>query len=177
MAEAVARRHVVLVGLPGSGKTTVGRLAAERLGAPFSDLDEAIAARAGKSVARIFAEDGEPAFRALEAEAGDRILAGEPVVPSPGGGFIEDTQRRRHILERALVIYLSTSPAVAAERLRGETARPLLALGDAVTRISELLDRRRAGYQQAHATVTTDEQTPDDVAAAVAELARTKGGW
>jgi len=69
VAEAVARRHVVLVGLPGSGKTTVGRLAAERLGAPFSDLDEAIAARAGKSVARIFAEDG-PFVVSVKTEKG-----------------------------------------------------------------------------------------------------------
>lgn len=177
MALALTRKHVVLVGLPGSGKSHVGRLAAGLLGAAWVDLDVAIQSRARKSVARIFAEDGEPAFRALEAEAGKRILAGEPVVLSPGGGFIEDPERRRRVLDSALVIYLATSPAVAAERLRGEPERPLLALGDPVLRLSELLDRRRAGYQQAHATVTTDGKTPDDVAAAVVELARRKGGW
>src|SRR5258708_15415593 len=90
----VAPRHVVLVGLPGSGKTTVGTLAAGELGAPFTDLDVVIAARAGKSVGAIFAEQGEPAFRALEASVGTELLAGPPLILAPGGGFFADAKLR-----------------------------------------------------------------------------------
>ena len=171
---------MILVGLPGSGKSTVGRLAAELLGAAWVDLDVAIEQRAGKAIPRIFAEDGEPAFRALEAELGDTVLAGDAVVFSPGGGFIADGKRRRHVLTRGLVIYLETSPGVAAARLAGAGGaadRPLLAAGDPVTRITELLRQRGPAYLEAHERVTTDSLEAAEVARRVTELARAKGGW
>ncbi len=171
---------MILVGLPGSGKSTVGRMAAERLGAAWVDLDAVIAERAGKSIPRIFAEDGEPAFRALEAELGDGVLAGEAVVFSPGGGFILDPERRRHVLARGLVIYLETAPGVATARLTGAGGaadRPLLKGGDPVMRITELLRQREPAYLEAHERVTTDADGPEEVAQRVAELARAKGGW
>jgi hypothetical protein len=90
----VARRHVVLVGLPGSGKTTVGALAARELGAPFTDLDIVIESRERKSVGAIFAEQGEAAFRALEAAVGAELLAGPPLILAPGGGFFADARLR-----------------------------------------------------------------------------------
>ena len=168
---------MILVGLPGSGKSTVGRLAAGLLGASWVDLDVVIEQRAGKPVARIFAEDGEPAFRALEAELGDGVLAGEPVVFSPGGGFITDPARRRRVIDRGLAIYLVTSPAVAASRVVEAANRPLLEGRDPAERMAELLRQRRDGYLEAHEKVTTDTATPRDVARRVAELARAKGGW
>jgi len=168
---------VILVGLPGSGKSTVGRLAAGLLGASWVDLDVVIEQRAGKPVARIFAEDGEPAFRALEAELGDGVLAGEPVVFSPGGGFITDPARRRRVIDRGLAIYLVTSPAVAASRVVEAANRPLLEGRDPAERMAELLRQRRDGYLEAPEKVTTDTATPRDVARRVAELARAKGGW
>lgn len=173
----MAKKHVILVGLPGSGKSAVGRLAAELLGARWVDLDVRIEQRAQKSVARIFAEDGEPSFRALEAELGDGVLAGEPVVFSPGGGFISDPERRRLVLERGLAIYLETSPAVAASRVGDAKHRPLLEGRDPAERMAELLRQRQAGYLEAHEKVTTDASKPRDVARLVAELARAKGGW
>ncbi|MBI1723738.1 MAG: shikimate kinase [Gemmatimonadetes bacterium] len=173
----MAKKHVILVGLPGSGKSTVGRLAAELLGAGWVDLDVSIEQRAQKSVARIFAEDGEPAFRALEAELGDAVLAGDPVVMSPGGGFIADPTRRRHLLARGLVIYLETSAPVAAARARVEKGRPLLMGADPVDRMRELLRQREAGYLEAHEKVTTDALPAEAVARRVAELARARGGW
>lgn len=171
---------MILVGLPGSGKSTVGRLAAELLGAPWVDLDVAIEKRSGKTIPRIFTEDGEPAFRALEAELSEAVLAGEPVVFSPGGGFIADPDRRRDVLARGLVIYLETSPEVAAGRVGeggGTAHRPLLAGGDPVARIAELLRQRGPAYLEARERVTTDGVRPADVARRVAELARAKGGW
>ncbi len=175
--EAAPRRHVVLVGLPGSGKTTVGRLVAAALGAPFVDLDEAVERRAGKSVARIFAEAGERAFRALEAELGAAALAGPPVVIAPGGGYLTDAVTLRAARRSGLLVYLETGAAVAAARLEGGAGRPLLAGGASPARLAALLAAREPLYRGAECVVPTGGRSPADVAAAVASLARSRAGW
>ena len=176
--EALKRRHVILVGLPGAGKTSAGRMAARRLGARFADLDEMIEERAGKSVARIFGEDGEPAFRELEARVGSDLLVGDPMVLAPGGGFFQQELLRSLALAAALVIYLRTSPAEAAKRLHGsQSVRPLLDGRDPVRRLGELLAAREAAYVSAHQRVTTDALSVEEVADAIAKLARLHGGW
>lgn len=176
--EALKRRHVVLVGLPGAGKTSAGRLAARRLGARFADLDELIESRAGKSVERIFKEDGETAFRELEARIGSEMLAGEPMVLAPGGGFFQQELLRSLVLQLGLVIYLRTSPAEAARRLEGSrTVRPLLAGFEPVPRLGELLASREPAYLKAHQRVTTDMRSVEEVASEIAKLAGLHGGW
>ena len=170
-------RHVVLVGLSGSGKSTVGAIVASRLGAPFVDLDVRIEQRAGRSIARIFAEDGEAAFRALEVTAGADALAGPPSIVAAGGGFFDSPGTRQRTLEGALVVYLETAPEVAASRLGLETGRPLLDGSEPSPRLREMLERRGAAYHEAHQRVTTDGLTGDQVADRVVALARKKGGW
>lgn len=177
METGLSRKPIVLVGLPGSGKSTVARLAAATLGAPCADLDEAVAAVAGKTVSRIFAEDGERAFRTLEKTLGEEALRGPPAVVATGGGYMEDPERRRAVLAAGLVIYLATSPAVAAQRVRGTAGRPLLDGLEAEVRLRELLARRESGYREAAVTVTTDSLSSHEVAAAVVKLARERGGW
>ncbi len=181
MEARLNRRPIVLVGLPGSGKSTVARIVASTLGADCIDLDERIAELAGKSISRIFAEDGEPAFRTLEQTLGGKALEGPPGIVATGGGYMEDPERRRALSARGLVIYLATSPQVAARRIRGggggAAGRPLLDGLDPEARLGELLARRDDGYRQAELTVTTDSLTAEDVAAAVVELARERGGW
>jgi len=171
------RRHVILVGLPGSGKTTVGRLAAAALGAPFVDLDERIAARAGKSVARLFAEDGEPRFRALEAEIGREILGGPPAVVAPGGGFVAAAVTRDLAGRSGLVVYLETSAAEATARLGGAAGRPLLEGASPQARMADLLAERAALYGRCECAVRTDGRSAAEVAAAVVLLARDRAGW
>ncbi len=168
---------MILVGLPGSGKSTVGALAAARLGAAFADVDRLIEARAGRTVAQLFAEAGEAAFRALEGEIGAELLALAPRVIAPGGGYVLDPARRRDALARGLLVYLETSPEVAARRLGDAPDRPLLAGQEPAARLRELLAQREAAYLEAPGRVTTDARAADDVAAAVAELARRQGGW
>jgi shikimate kinase len=173
----VARRHIVLVGLPGSGKTSVGALVAQRLGTQFTDLDRVIEARAGQSVPAIFAERGEQGFRALEAEAGRAALAGDPGVLAPGGGFFTDPDLRRETLATAYAVYLRTTPATAAGRLGPDSDRPLLRGYDPRLRLRLILEQREDGYLQAQGEVTTDGSTPDAVADQVAALARVHAGW
>jgi shikimate kinase len=172
------RRHVVLVGLPGSGKSTVGRLAAGLLGAAFRDADEEIVARAGTSVERIFAERGEAAFRALERETMDALLAAEPAVLAPGGGWAAQPGSLDAARGRALLIYLATDPATCAARATaGGAVRPLLAGPDVETRMRNLLAEREGSYRRAECRVATDGLARERVAAMVAAAARNFGGW
>ncbi len=173
----LTRRHVILVGLPGSGKTSVGRLVAAELRARFVDVDEEVERRAGKSVARIFAEDGEAAFRALEAELGAGALEGPAAVIAPGGGFFAAEVTRAAAQGSGLVVYLQTDPAEAAARLGGAAGRPLLEGGDVPSLVTGLLARRAPWYAEAECTVPTAGRTAAEVAAAVASLARSRAGW
>jgi len=155
----------------------VGRLVAAALGAPFTDLDEEIARCAGKSVAAIFREDGEPAFRALEAECAGEAFAGAPSVIATGGGFFEDAANRSAARAAGITVYLEVEPATAARRLGGDGGRPLLEGGDPARRLAALLDRRCAGYLDAEYVVATDGETAEAVAQRVASLAWDGGGW
>ncbi len=168
---------MILVGLPGSGKTTVGRLVAAALGADFVDLDEVIERRAGKSVPRIFAEDGEPAFRALEAEVGGEVLRAAPAVVAPGGGFFAGDRTRELARAAGLVVYLETEPAEAARRLGGPAGRPLLEGGDPVRRMALLLEARGALYRESECAVSTTGASAEEVARRVVSLARDRAGW
>lgn len=168
-------RHVVLVGLPGSGKTTVGRRAAELLRTAFTDIDQIVVSAAGMPLAELFLGQGEPQFRRLERAAMDGAMAASPHVVAPGAGWAAESGNLEAAGD-ALLIYLRISPAAAAARLRGDLSRPLLAGGDPEHRIGELLARREASYQRATAAVEAGNPV-EDVAAAIVRLAREKAGW
>ena len=155
----------------------MGRLVSSALGAPFVDLDEVIEGRAGKSVAQLFAEDGEPAFRTLEADEGGAVLRGPPCVVAPGGGFFVSDVTRAMARGSGLVVYLETDPAEAAARLGGAAGRPLLEGGPIRERIAALLKERATLYRQSECTVATDGRSASEVAGAVLSLARDRAGW
>jgi shikimate kinase/3-dehydroquinate synthase len=162
------RQHKLLVGgFMGVGKSTVARRAAELSGLPLVDLDAAIEARAGKPAAAIFAEQGEAAFRALEAaELAAALSAEGQAIIALGGGALVDTARRRAALDRGFLVTLTARPATIAARTSGST-RPLLAdAPDRAQRIRELLDARAHVYAEAHAQVVTDDDDVDAVAEA-----------
>lgn len=164
------RPTLLLNGFMGTGKSTVGRIVAARAGVPFVDLDGAIEARAGRSVAAIFAADGEPAFRALEAAELASALAGPtPQVVAVGGGALLDPTRRRAALSRARVVTLTARPEALATRT-GAAGRPLLdAAGDRLAAIRALLAARADAYAEAHDRIPTDDRSPEEVATSVLE--------
>lgn len=172
-----ARRHVVLIGLPGSGKSTVGPLVGGALGAAFVDLDGAIEQRTGRPISELFARYGEASFRVLERSEMERVLAGEPSVVAAGGGWAAQTGNLESAEGRALLVYLAVPAEVAAARVAGAPVeRPLLA-GDIGKRMAALLAARAGCYERCAARVDAAAGTPEAVAAEVVRLARSRAGW
>lgn len=171
------RRPIVLIGLPGAGKSTVAPHAAGLLGSPWCDLDQRIAARAGKPITEIFASHGERYFRALERAAMSAVLAEPPQVVATGGGWAAEPDNIAAVSGRALLIYLSLAPAEAALRLAGSGDRPLLASESPVSRLTELLNAREHWYRLADIEIAVGQTPPGAVAASIAVAARQYGGW
>jgi shikimate kinase len=158
---------LVLVGLPGAGKSTVGRLVAVRLGVPFVDLDVEIEREAGMTVAAIFASRGEPAFRALERDLTSRF-AGRRVVLAVGGGWMVDPANRTQLGSGAHVLHLRVDPTSALARIeRSRAERPLLAGPDPAAAMASLALRRASAYAASDSEVDTEGLTPQQVADAV----------
>lgn len=142
---------ISLVGMPGSGKSTVGRHVARQLGLPFVDTDHLIEQRIGCSIREYFELHGEPAFRDVEAEAIDEATsAGIRRVIATGGGAVLRESNRNRLHERTTVVYLRTTPEDLARRLRHDTHRPLLqGSGDALKRLRQLFQERDPLYRRA----------------------------
>lgn len=164
---------VVLVGPMGSGKSTVGTLLAERLGAVYRDTDADIVATEGREISDIFVEDGEEHFRALERAAVAEALAEHEGVLALGGGAVLDAGTRA-LLRGRPVAYLSMDVEAAVRRVGLGAARPLLAVNPR-RQWRELMDARRHLYEEvASVVVATDERTPEEVAEAVLDALELK---
>lgn len=160
--------RVVLVGPMGAGKTTVAGLLGQTWGAAVRDTDADVEARAGKSVSDIFVEDGEAAFREIEAETVAQALAEHDGVLALGGGAVLDP-RTRELLAGHRVVFLRIGLSEAVKRVGLGVGRPL-ALGNVRARIKALLDERAPLYEEvATLVVDTDDRTPEDVAAQIVE--------
>ncbi len=140
--------HVALVGLPGSGKSTVGRQLARRLGRPFIDTDQLIEQRVGLSIREFFEREGEESFRDLEQSVIDELTLGEPCVLSTGGGAVLRPANRQHLKQRTQAVYLHSAPEEVFRRLRHDRNRPLLQVPDPLARLRELYALRDPLYRE-----------------------------
>jgi len=163
-------RNIVLVGFMGTGKTTVGRLLAEKTGMPLVDMDTLIEERAGKTIGAIFAEDGEPHFRKLEREMVRELAAKEGQIVSTGGGIVLNPENMADFEQTGLVVCLLASAETVLERVRHDTARPLLA-GDKERQIFQLLETRKPLYEAiAHKIDTNGRPSPEPTASEIIAL-------
>ncbi|HEV2438457.1 MAG TPA: 3-dehydroquinate synthase [bacterium] len=155
--------NVVLIGFMGTGKTAVGRRIAERLGLTFVDTDAIIETRAGRTIARIIAEDGESVFRRLEADAVAEAGASQGAVIATGGGVPLRSDNMRHLRRRGVIVALTASPRAILTRVGGGAERPLLG-ADPESAVPRLLAERDAAYRDADLLVDTSEASADEVA-------------
>ena len=170
-------RNIFLVGFMATGKTHVGGELSRLTGWPLVDSDDEIVSRAGKSIARVFEEAGETAFRALERATIRDLCADEGRIIACGGGAFIDPENRDRMLGGGMVICLSARPETVHQRVTAEAGgnvpvRPLLAGGDPLERIRDLMSQRAEAYCQAHHTIATDDLTPEQVALEVLAICR-----
>ena len=153
-------KMIALVGLPGSGKSTIGRQLARRLGVPFSDSDHVIEQQLGCSIREFFEREGEDRFRDIEEEVIDTLTANHPGVIATGGGAVLRLQNRVNLRDRTKVIYLRSSPEEVFLRLRHDSNRPLLQVKDPLGRLRELYATRDPLYREAaHFVIETGRPT------------------
>jgi shikimate kinase len=151
----LGRRSIVLVGMPGSGKTSIGRRLAAHLGLDFIDADHEIEAAAGMSIADIFASHGEPYFRAGEARVIARLLEkGGQIVATGGGAFI-NPDTRALVRARAVSVWLKADVDLLLRRVKRKNDRPLLRVADPEAALRKLLAEREPVYAEADITVTS----------------------
>ncbi|AKS40679.1 shikimate kinase [Wenzhouxiangella marina] len=158
--------RIFLIGPMGSGKTTVGRFLAERLGLEFIDLDQAIERRCGVEVRTIFDIEGEQGFRAREQAMLDELTQRDDVLLATGGGSILDAENRRLLRERGLVVWLKTRVDQQIRRLEKDQRRPLLQAPDREERLQRLARERDPLYAEcAHLVIRSDNVVPVQMAA------------
>lgn len=150
------KRLIALVGLPGSGKSSVGRQLARRLGVPMTDSDAVIEQRIGESIRSFFEREGEERFRDIEEEVIGALCSSAEGVLATGGGAVLRRSNRKALHERSTVIYLRSSPEELQRRLRHDTHRPLLQVADPRAKLRELYAQRDPLYREtAHFIIET----------------------
>lgn len=173
--------NIILIGYRATGKTALAQLLAQRLGWEWIDADVEIEHRAGKSIAAMFAEDGEPAFRNLEAEVIADLCRREQLVLAAGGGAPLRLESRSLMRDRGRVIWLQAQPQTIHARMCGDATtaarRPSLTTKDALTEIHELLGKREPIYREsAHHTIDTEGKTPQGIVDEILSLLHTPSG-
>jgi shikimate kinase len=176
--QVVEVQRIFLTGLPGSGKTTIGRQIADLLGWSFVDTDDVIAERMGMATGKVLAEYGETRFRHIESEILHELADGLRVVISTGGGTVISEANRKFMREHGLTVYLQISVTASWKRMQASSVpidRPLIAGDDGLQRLHNLYAARQKWYEEASIHFNTEECAETDVASRLIELALTNG--
>jgi shikimate kinase len=155
LTAALGRRSIVMVGMMGAGKSSIGKRLAARLGIPFADADAAIEEAAGMSIADIFEAHGEPSFRSGETRVIARLLENGPQVLATGGGSFVNPETRARIHEKGISVWLKADVEVLLRRVKRRDNRPLLRNDDPAATLTDLLTAREPYYSQANLTVVS----------------------
>lgn len=156
-------KTIILTGMMGSGKSTSGKLLANKLNFNFIDIDKFIEECENLSISKIFDLKGEKYFRQIEKESIQKIFQPQNQVISLGGGAFENKDTRDFLLKNSNVIYLKTSPEIIFQRIKNNNERPLLCNNMSVKKIIEILSQREQNYETAQHTIITDNKTPDEI--------------
>ncbi len=163
LVAALGRRSIVLVGMMGAGKSSIGRRLAARLGLPFVDADIEIEKAAGMSIPDIFSAHGEPYFRAGETRVIARLLESGPQVLATGGGAFMNSETRAAIDDKGVSVWLRATVEVLARRIKRRNDRPLLKGADPVQTLRNLIEARYPTYAEADVTVESREVPHDTI--------------
>ena len=167
LREHLGTRSIVLVGMMGAGKSSVGKRLARRLNLPFADADTEIEQAAGMTIPEIFALHGEPAFRDGEKKVIARLLETGPMVLATGGGAYMNADTRTAIENGGIAVWLKAELDLLLRRVRRRDDRPLLKTDDPAATLARLIDLRYPVYAQAHITVTSHDVPQDTMVEAV----------
>jgi shikimate kinase len=171
-----SKPHLILVGLPGCGKTTVGRGVAKRTGRAFLDIDLEIERREGRSISQIFADCGEPYFRKKEREVTEELRSVGNMIVAPGGGWVADPEVVALVRPPSQLVYLKVSPGTALRRLGPmRSSRPLLMRPNPLDELDRLLKARKAAYESADHVIDAELLSVQGVIEKVIELASIDG--
>lgn len=167
-------KTIVLTGMSGSGKSTVGKVLAKKCNLKFIDIDEQIVLNEKKSINEIFSENGEHYFREFEVQTIKDVFEPENLVISLGGGAFENNRTRNFLLNNSTVIYLQTSPEIILDRIKNAADRPLLNNNMNLSAIEKLFNLRKNNYELAHFIIITDNKNIEDLAGEILKCANSK---
>lgn len=157
-------KTIILIGMMGSGKTTVGKFLAEKLNMVFIDTDNLIEQNENMTISEIFSTKGETYFRVLEKNIIKNTFKSFGMVISLGGGAYEDIQTRKFLSENTTVIYLKTEAETIFQRIKNDNTRPLLCDNMSVETIRNIVEKRKQNYESASLIITTDNRNPKFIA-------------
>ena len=156
-------KNIVLVGMMGAGKTTVGELLATKLNRELKDIDRVIEQEQKKSIIEIFTNDGEEAFRQLESETIEKFSNMSDLIISTGGGALEKANNLSNLQKNGIIIYLKADIEELFKRVKNETQRPLQKEQDPLEVIKKLIKKREKFYLMANITIITDNKSPEKI--------------
>ncbi|OGW80390.1 MAG: hypothetical protein A3C47_04915 [Omnitrophica bacterium RIFCSPHIGHO2_02_FULL_51_18] len=166
----ISGRNIVLVGFMGTGKTSVGKALAKKLGRSLVDIDRRIEDREKRKIKEIFEKEGEPYFRKLEKEVIREVSGEKRIVITTGGGAVLDSENISALKKNGILVCLVAAPETIYRRVKNSENRPLLEAGDKLTEIKRLLSAREPCYRAADYQLRTDAQRPEQTAADILKL-------